>query len=90
MPAEGSLSEESEILLTLAALDTCLTSWTLGPAHVQYHLHWLLLCPADFPVGLDLCFMPDPLGKAGLWSLLGSLALQSSKKNVGKEDYALG
>lgn len=43
-------SEESELVAPFPAFVTCLTSWTLGPAHLTYHLHWLLGVP---PTSLD-------------------------------------
>lgn len=78
------------VLGSLLLLLSRLTSWILGPAHLRYHLYLPLSGSADF-LGLIslLCYMLDPSSEAGLWSLLGSHVLQSSKRNVGKEDHTL-
>lgn len=93
-PEESFLLKDQSLWLTFTALVTCLTSWTLGPAHLGYHLDLLLCGSADFPGLISLLawtvYRPDPSSKAGLWSFLGSRVLQSSQENTGKEDHTLG
>lgn len=86
-------SEESEFVAHFYSCH-CLTSWTLGPAHLGYHLHLLLCGSADFPglISLLACtlYTLDPSSKAGLSLFLSGWVLLSSQKNTEKEDHILG
>ena len=85
-------SEESEFVAHFYSCH-CLTSWTLGPAHLGYHLHLLLCGSADFPglISLLACtlYTLDPSSKAGLLSFLSGWVLLPSQKNTEKEDHIL-
>ena len=87
-------SEESEFVAHFYYSCHCLTSWTLGPAHLGYHLHLLLCGSTDFPGFISLLawtlYTLDPSSKAGLSSFRGGQVLQSSQKNTGKEDHIFG
>lgn len=93
-PAESFLPKESEFLVQSCCschlsdlLDSRLCPQRVSPPLAPPWFSWLAW--THFLFGLGLCYMPDLLNKAGLWSLLGSLILQSPKKNSGKKHHTL-
>lgn len=77
-PEESCLLKNQSLWLPFPAFVTCLTSWTLGPAHLTYHLHWLLgfhrLPWTHFPVGLD-CLYTRSLRQGWTLVIPGQLCL---------------